>query len=86
MLKYYAQNPIERAALEGSHTGLSNKSVFNPEILNNKYVDMFKCLVVADLEELPIKKYMNIVTLKKRYYAFGGQKTYRTGGGGSIIY
>lgn len=37
-------------------TQLRNNSVFNPHIVNNKYVDLFKKLVTTDLEQLPIKK------------------------------
>lgn len=54
--KYYAQNPVERAAIEGNFTELRNKSVFNHKIVNNKYVDLLKRLVTTELEQLPIKK------------------------------
>lgn len=49
--KYYALNPIERVVSYRGHTEPRNKSVFNPKIVNNKYVDMFKMLVMADLEK-----------------------------------
>lgn len=63
--KYYALNPVERTAVSNKFTNLRNNSVFNPHIANNRYVDLFKKLVITELEQLPIKKAYEHRDLKK---------------------
>lgn len=63
--KYYAQNPVEKMAMDNRFTPLRNNSVFNPHIANNKYIDLFKKLVTTELEQLPVKKIHEQKDIKK---------------------
>ena len=61
MKKYFLSHPSDtsnqlvRTSIN-IDSGLRNKSVFNPQNANNHFVEVFKNMVIKDIEELPLKK------------------------------
>lgn len=53
-MKYCSQPTQENEEIIHSH--LRNKSVFHPNINDNKHVEVFKKLVIQDVRNLKIKK------------------------------
>lgn len=55
--KHFISNTTGRTARNNSlGTGLRNKSIFNPPSSDNKFTEVFKNMVVNDLEQLKIRK------------------------------
>lgn len=64
MKKFFLSHPINTSNRTAAPTGrvdsgLRNKSIFNPQISNNQYIEVFKNLVLKDIEDLPLKKRVN---------------------------
>lgn len=64
MKKYFLTNSgneykIKPKEVLGVDSGLRNKSLFNPPQQANHQVEVFKQLVLRDLEDLPVKKSLN---------------------------
>ena len=62
--KYFLSHPVEASmrsttANRNIDSGLKNKSLFNPQNSNNHYIEVFKQLVLKDIEDLPQKKDIN---------------------------
>lgn len=69
--KYFLSKPGERSVLTGStvpsgiHSNLANKSVFNPPKNDHKHVEVFKNMVISDLEKMKVRKVGDPAYLKK---------------------
>lgn len=64
MKRYFLSHPTDTSNRITRPTGkvdsgLKNKSIFNPQISNNHYIEVFKNLVLKDIEVLPLKKRVN---------------------------
>ena len=62
--KYFLSHPVTSSmkstiVATKVDSGLKNKSLFNPQISNNHFIEVFKQLVLKDIEELPVKKGVN---------------------------
>lgn len=77
MKKYFLSKSSSTAAssINSFHSGLRNKSTFNPLNKENKFLDVFKNMVVNDLDTLKVKKVQDpqyikrgIESLEKRKY------------------
>ena len=58
--KYFLSHPVTSSmkstiVATKVDSGLKNKSLFNPQISNNHFIEVFKQLVLKDIEELPVK-------------------------------
>lgn len=58
--KYFLSHPADMSnrtivSTEMFDSGLKNKSIFNPQVSNNHYIEVFKNLVLKDSKELPLK-------------------------------
>lgn len=66
MKKYFLANPSRTVASTTSdHSGLWNKSVFNPLNTDNKCMNVFKNMVMKDLDSLRIKKVQDPLFIKR---------------------
>lgn len=51
------------------HSSLQNKSLYNPQIHDNQHIEVFKKLVLQDLDQLKIKNIQDpIHTVSKKAY------------------
>lgn len=51
--------------LVGDHSSLKNKSVFNPPNLDTKHTDVFKNMVLSDLDTMKIREDRDPSFIKK---------------------
>lgn len=68
MLKsIFLSNPIQKTSgiYDGYHTNLRNKFTFNPHNVDYKYIDVFKNMVVNDLENVKVKKVRDPMFIRK---------------------
>ena len=69
--KYFLGNPIKYGSSTLTptnpiqHSTLRNNSVFNPQVSNNPNIEVFKKLVLQDLDGLKLKKASDPIHLKK---------------------
>lgn len=64
MKKYFLSHPVNITnrifdTLNRIDSGLKNKSIFNPQNSNNHFIEVFKNMVLKDIEELAPKKRVN---------------------------
>lgn len=68
--KYYLSNPYNTINTTRNnttmvtHSTLRNNSVFNPQVSDNQHIEVFKKLVLKDLESLEIKKLSDPIHIK----------------------
>ena len=67
MKRYFLSKPTSTAApiANSYHSGLRNKSTFNPLNKENKFLDVFKNMVVNDLEALKVKNVLDPQYIKR---------------------
>ena len=68
--KYFLSHPVESSMRSNVaplyiDSGLKNRSLFNPQNSNNHYIEVFKQLVLKDIDELPQKKKVNPEFIKE---------------------
>lgn len=64
MKKYFLSHPAApknrvTTPSDKVDSGLKNKSIFNPQNSNNHFIEVFKNLVLRDIEQLTVKKRVN---------------------------
>lgn len=94
MKKYFLGNKFNptnrnRVTTVGVGSGLRNKSAFNPPQASNHHVEVFKQLVLKDLEGVVPKKYVNPRYIQEGIEALENRKNViirpaHKGGGGNI--
>lgn len=60
-----AQNEIRNSSVTPVHSTLCNNSLYNPQVSNDQHYDVFKNLVLQDLESLKLKKILDTIHIKK---------------------
>lgn len=65
--KYFLSKPDTRPAIteHDHHSSLKNRSVFNPNNSDNKYVEVFKSMVLEDIDKLKYRKQNNPDWIRK---------------------
>lgn len=63
---FFCQNLL-RAVLDpvGTHSNLGNRSVFNPPNVDTKHIEVFKNMILSDLDSMKIKKARDPAYIKK---------------------
>lgn len=76
--KHFLSHPVEasvkaKVPLNRIDSGLKNKSIFNPQNPGNHFIEVFKSLVLNDIDKLPSRKGVNphyiregIISLEKK--------------------
>ena len=68
--KYMLTQPITYQAVPNmpgrvEHSQLRNKSLFNPQVVNNQHIEVFSKMVLKDLDQLKVKKLPNPMAIHK---------------------